>query len=329
VAINLRHADARGLILQIVERCDVVVDNFSVGTMGQLGLDVHDLRAVNPAVIVASLTGYGQTGPYARYTAYGPAGGALSGLYAANGYPGGDVAETGIAVGDPALGIAAAWAIVAALVIRRRSGETARVDAAMVEAVAATLGELWMEYLATGESPPRRGNHDVAWAPHNCYPAAGEDHWVTIACPTETTWRQLCSVIGQLADDARFATMASRKEHEDDLDAVIATWTATQDRWDVTRRLQAVGVAAFPSLSPGDLWRGDPHLAAIGMLEQPDHPATGARTIPGVPWRLTDGRNGLRRPAPLIGQHSDEVLRELLDCQPAELDDLRRRGVVA
>jgi crotonobetainyl-CoA:carnitine CoA-transferase CaiB-like acyl-CoA transferase len=330
VAVDLRHRDARSLILRMVERCDVVVENFSVGTMAQLGLGVEDLRSANPSVIVASLTGYGQTGPYARYTAYGPAGGAMTGLFAANGYADGDAAETGIAVGDPGLGIAAAWAIVAALVSRQRGGEPARVDAAMVEAVATTLGEPWMEYVTTGENPPRRGNHDIVWTPHNCYPAAGEDQWVTIACTTGDAWSRLCSVIDDgLADDERFITMTLRKQHEDDLDAIVAAWTSSQDRWEVARRLQAVGVAAFPSLSPADLWRGDPHLAALGMLEQPDHPATGNRTIPGVPWRLTNGPNGLRRRAPLIGEHTDEVLRELLQCDAVELADLHHRGVLA
>jgi benzylsuccinate CoA-transferase BbsF subunit len=325
IAIDLRHRDARGLILRMVERCDVAVENFSVGTMAQLGLEVEDLRAANSSVIVASLTGYGQTGPYAGYTAYGPAGGAMTGLFAANGYADGDVAETGIAVGDPALGIAAAWAIVAALVGRHRGHEPARVDAAMVEAVATTLGEPWMEYVSTDENPPRRGNHDIVWTPHNCYPAAGEDQWVTIACTTDEAWSRLCSVIdGGLADDERFTTMALRKQDEDDLDAVVAAWTSSQDRWAVTPRLQAVGVAAFPSMSPAELWRGDPHLAAQGMLEQPEHPATGDRTIPGVPWRLTNGPNGLVRRAPLIGEHTDEVLREVLQCDADELAECRR-----
>lgn len=152
---------------------------------------------------------------------------------------------------------------------------------------------------------------------------------MTVACPNNAAWHRLASVVGGgLTDDERFATEAGRKQHEDDLDTAIASWTMALDRWEVTRRLQAVGVAAFPSLSPGDLWQGDPHLAALGMLEQPDHPATGARTIPGVPWRLTNGPNGLRRPAPLIGQHTDEVLPELLGLQPADVAELRRRGVL-
>lgn len=331
VAVDLRHPDARALVLRLVERSDVVVDNFSVGTMAELGFGIDDLRRGNPEVIVASLSGYGQSGPRSGYTAYGPAGGAMAGLYAANGYADGGVAETGIAVGDPGLGLAAAWSIVAALVARRRTGQPAVIDAAMVEAVAATTGELWMEYVATGHDPPRRGNHDVAWAPHNCYPAAGDDTWVTIACTTEASWRGLCTVIDPtLADDPRFADAGQRKRHEDELDELIARWTSGLDRGEVTSRLQAAGVAAFGSVSPAELWGGDgdPQLGAIGMLERPDHPATGRRTVPGIPWRLTNGPNGLRRPAPTLGQHTDEVLSDVLGYSPDEIADLRRRGVV-
>ena len=171
---------------------------------------VDDLRAINPDVIVASLTGYGQTGPSAGYMAYGPAGGAFSGLYSANGYEGGLPAETGIAVGDPCTGITALWSIVSALVARRRNHEVARIDVAMVEAVGASVGEIWMEYLATGVSPAPRANRDAMWAPHGCYQAAGDDDWISIACTTEDAWRALAGVIGGsgLAEDERFATMA-------------------------------------------------------------------------------------------------------------------------
>ena len=329
VAVDLRHPDARELVLQLVQHCDVVVDNFSVGTMAQLGFGVDDLRTANPDVIVASLSGYGQVGPSASYTAYGPAGGAMSGLYAANGYEGGDTAETGIAVGDPGLGLASAWAIVAALATRRRTGVAARVDGAMVEAVAATLGELWMEHRTTGQDPPRRANHDPLWSPHNCYPAAGDDQWLTIACTDDTGWQGLCRVVGGgLAEDRRFATMASRKANEAALDGLLTAWTSARDKWDATTELQAAGVAAFPSLSPAELWRDDPQLEALGMLETPDHPETGRRVVPGIPWRLHDGPDGLRRAAPGIGAHTDEVLREVLGLGDDELAAHRRSGLL-
>jgi crotonobetainyl-CoA:carnitine CoA-transferase CaiB-like acyl-CoA transferase len=329
LAVDLRHPDARALVLRLVAQCDVVVDNFSVGTMAELGFGAEDLRSANPGVIVASLSGYGQTGPSSSFTAYGPAGGAMAGLYAANGYEDGATSETGIAVGDPGLGLAAAWAIVGAVVARRRTGTAVRVDAAMVEAVAATVGELWMERQSTGKDPRRRGNRDAAWAPHGCYPAAGDDQWVTIACPDDRSWRALGEHIDpRLLDDPRFASDTLRKENEDELDRRISAWTATRDKWETTQVLQAAGVAAFPSLSPAELWVDNPQLEALGMLETPDHPATGRRVVPGVPWRLTHGPNGLRRTAPLLGQHTDEVLVEVLGCSPEELASLRERGVI-
>ncbi len=329
IAVDLTSAAGRDLVLELVAAADVVVDNFSVGTMDQLGFGVEDLRRVNPSVIVASMSGYGQTGPSSSFTAYGPAGGAMAGLYAANGYSGGETAETGIAVGDPGLGLATAWAIVAALVARRRHGDVARIDAAMIEAVAATTGELWMEWVATGHPPPRRGNRDPGWAPHNCYPCEGQDQWVTIACTDDAEWRALADIIGLGDENAEdFASAALRQAHEDRLDQLIGAWTGSRDKWEVTRALQADGVAAFPSLSPAELWNGDPQLDALGMLERPEHPATGPRVIPGIPWRLTNGPNGLRRPAPLLGQHTAEVLAEVLGYGDDDIEHLVRTGAI-
>ena len=328
LGLDLTHPDAAPIVRRLVETSDVVIDNFGVGTMARLGFGADQLRAINPDVIVVSLSGYGQTGPTADYMAYGPAGGALAGLYAANGYEDGSAAETGIAIGDPATGITAAWATMAALVARRRGAEAATVDVAMVEAIAATVGELWMEYRAEGRSPAPTGNHDPAWSPHNCYPADGDDRWVTIACPDDEAWTALARVIDPaLPGHARFATAEGRKANETELDALIAAWTSTRDRWEATRLLQDAGVAAFPSLSPRELWQGDPQLDATGMLERPVHPRTGARTVPGIPWRFDHADNGLRRPAPLLGEHTDEVLGQL-GYLPEEIDALAQRGVV-
>jgi benzylsuccinate CoA-transferase BbsF subunit len=198
-----------------------------------------------------------------------------------------------------------------------------------VEAVAATIGEVWMEYLAEGRPPGPRGNHDPQGSPHSCYPAAGEDRWVTIACPDEASWRALCGVADPAwLDDARFATAADRKANEAALDELIGGWTSALYRWDVTHRLQAAGVAAFPSLSPLDLWSGDPQLAAIGMLERPEHPVVGRRVVPGIPWRLHNGPNGLRRPAPRLGEHTEEILLDLLGYHPEQVAHLAAVGAL-
>ncbi len=334
VAIDLRHDDAREIVRRLVADADVVIENFAVGTLANLGFGVDELRAINPDVIVVSLSGYGQTGPSAGFMAYGPAGGAVAGLYAANGYEGGPAYETGIAIGDPGTGLTAAFATVASLVCRRRTGRTSRLDVAMVEAIAATIGELWMQYLTDGVPPLPAGNRDPQWAPHGVY-STGPDEWVTIACSGDAEWRALARVAARRPDgtddprllDPRFATQSGRKAHEAQIDDLVSEWLTGQDRWDVCRLLQAVGVAAMPSLAPLDLWTANEQLAAIGMLEQPDHPVTGRRTVPGVPWRLTNGANGLRRPAPLLGQHTDEVLGDL-GLSPSEIASLRSSGAL-
>ncbi len=320
LGIDVRSAAARDVISKLVAVSDVVIDNFGVGTMARLGFGPEDLRRINPDVIVVSLSGYGQTGPSASNMAYGPVGGAVAGLYAANGYEGGTPAETGISIGDPGTGIAGAWAVMVALAARRRNGEVATIDCAMVEAVAATIGEPWLEWQVTRELPGPRGNRDLAWAPHGCYPAAGHDRWITIACTSDSMWQNLSAHIdAALVGDPRFTTANDRLRHESELDALIAAWTSQRDRFEITNELQAIGVAAFPSLSPLDLWGGNPQLEAIGMLETPDHGVVGRRVVPGVPWRLSNAPNGLRRAAPLLGEHTREVLSQVLGYSEAEI----------
>ena len=329
LGVDFHHERGREIIEKLVAVSDVVVDNFGVGTMERLGFGPEELRRINPNVIVVSLSGYGQTGPAASNMAYGPAGGAVAGLYAANGYEGSLPSETGIAIGDPGTGIAGAWAVMAALSARRRNGEVATIDGAMVEAVAATIGEPWLEWQTTGELPGPRGNQDLTWAPHNCYPALGHDRWVTIACTSDTMWKNLWVQINPtLGEDPRFTTAADRKRNEIALDELVSAWTSQLDRFEVAQRLQADGIAAFPSFSPLDLWGGDPQLEAIGMLETPNHGAVGRRTVPGVPWLMTDRQNGLRKPAPLLGEHSSEVLTDVLGYLPEEVSALIQSGIV-
>jgi benzylsuccinate CoA-transferase BbsF subunit len=319
-----------------------------------------DLLRLKPELIVASISGYGQTGPCRDYMGYGPTAAPLSGLADLTGYPGEGPAEVGIAFGDPACGIAAAWGIVAALAARRRHGLGRRVDVAMWEAALAYQPDGWMPHALGQDAPGRIGNRDPRWAPHGCYrcaedrePARDAGSWVTIACTDQADWRALCTVIDgdradgaahghdgaggvagptragvRLADDPRFADVAARRANEDALDAVIGAWTAVRRRWDVTRRLQAAGVAAFPSLSPQDL-AADPHLEARGFLERLDHPEVGRRVHAGIPWRLTVGPNGVRSPAPQLGQHTDEVLRDLLGLDDEARARLRQDGVIA
>ena len=320
------------VVEQLVAECDVVVENFATGVMERLGLGYDRLREIRPDLIVASISGYGSSGPLKEFMGYGPTTGPLSGLSALTGYEGGTPRELGISVGDPAAGITAALAIGAALVARRRTGEGCYLDVALWEATASFAVEGWMAHAAAGLDPGPMGNRDLQFAPHNCYRAADEQRpdeepspagqWLSIVCATDDQWEALAHQIAPgLADDPRFATAPLRKEHEDALDQLVGDWVRGQNRWEATTTLQAVGVAAFPSMSPQDLLH-DEHLWSREFFERLDHPEVGRRVHAGIPWRSATGPNGVMRPAPLLGQHTEAVLGDLLGLRGGEIAQL-------
>ncbi len=329
VLLNLTTEKGLGIVKELIAHSDVVVQNFATGVMDGLGLGYEELKKIKPDIIMASISGYGHTGPHRNYMAYGPAIPPLTGLSAMTGYEGGPPQEVGMAYGDPTAGIHAAVAICAALAARTRTGQGQHIDVSLWESVAALVPEGWMDYVMNGSQPDRQGNHDPWMAPHNCFRCAGEDEWVTIACGTETEWHSLCHVIGQpqLADDARFRTATARKANEEALDQILTEWTTLRDKWEVTRRLQAVGVAAFPSMNGKDLVE-DPHLNARGFFERLAHPEVGVRTHMGMPWRLTHAPNGVRSPAPLLGQDTDQVMRDILGYSTQRIAELKDERVL-
>ncbi len=329
VLLNLAAPGAIEIARRLIAKSDVVVENFATGVMDRLGLGYEALRQVKPDIIMASISGYGHTGPQCGYMGYGPAIVPLSGLASLTGYSGGRPEEVGISYGDPTGGITAAAGVLAALVARRRTGKGQHIDVALWEATSALVAEGWVDFLVSGRLPERIGNRDPLWAPHNCFRAAGEDRWVTIACATDREWQALCAVIGraELASDLRFATAKDRKANEDALEAEITAWTRIRDRWEITRALQAAGVAAFPSMSSRDLVE-DPHLNERGFFTRLEHAEVGRRTHAGIPWLFAETTNGVRSPAPRIGEHTDRVMRELLGMSAEEIERLRAEKVL-
>jgi benzylsuccinate CoA-transferase BbsF subunit len=193
----------------------------------------------------------------------------------------------------------------------------------------ALVPEGWLDYVMNGTELPRDGNHDAWMAPHNCFRCAGEEEWVSIACGTDEEWRALCHAIGQpqLATDTRFHTARDRKANEGELERLLTAWTEQRDKWEVTRILQAVGVAAFPSMNSKDLTE-DPHLSERGFFAQLEHPEVGVRTHTGIPWLLTNAANGVQAPAPLLGQHTDQVMRAVLGYSDQDIVRLKEEGVL-
>jgi len=297
--------------------------------MERLGLGYDELKKLKPDIIVASISGYGHTGPQRNYMAYGPAIAPLTGLSSLTGYVDGPPQEVGISYGDPNAGINAAVAICAALAARQRTGHGQYIDVSLWEAVAALLPDGWMDYAMNGTQPPRQGNRDPWMAPHNCFRCTGKDEWVTIACGTEEEWHALCRAIEQprLATDKRFLSVSDRKAHEDELEKILTEWTKSRDKWEVTRILQAGGVAAFPSMNCKDIAE-DLHLNAREFFARLPHPEVGVRIHTGIPWLLRNAPNGVQAPAPLLGQHTTQVMRELLKYSEQEIAKLKEDRVL-
>ncbi len=331
VGIDLSKPEGRGLVRRLAGECDVFVANFGTGVLERMGLGPGDLLAVNPDLTVALVSAFGQDGPWRLYTGYGPLISPLAGLSAVTGYAeDGRPRDVNMAYGDPNGGVHAAIAVAASLLARDLHGEAGQViDVAMWEAMMCTAFEGWMNHALGGEPHPPMGNRDPEVAPCNVYPCRGADEWIAVSAGSAEEWESLCGAIGRpgLAADPRFASAAVRKAHEDELDRIIADWCRSRDRWAVAEALQEAGVPAFPSVSSADL-RADPHLAAREAFHDFDHPEVGRRAHFRVPWRWSRRANGTGRRAPCLGEHTGEVLREVLGLTTNEIADLHERGVV-
>jgi crotonobetainyl-CoA:carnitine CoA-transferase CaiB-like acyl-CoA transferase len=327
--LNFTKPEAIAIAKELIKKSDVVVDNFATGVMEELGFGYEELKKIKPDIIVASISGYGHSGPQKDYMGYGPAMAPLSGMSALTGYVGGSPQEIGLSLGDPNAGINAAVAICAALAARKRTGRGQYIDVSLWHAMTAVVGEGWMEYTMNGMELPRVGNRDLWMAPHDCYRCAGEDEWVSVVCGSEAEWQALCRAIGQpqLAIDTRFRTARDRKANEDALDQILTVWTTPRNKWDITRTLQAAGVAAFPSMNSKDL-AGDVHLNARGFFAKPPHAEVGELLHTGIPWLLANGANGVRSAAPLLGEHTDAIMRDVMGYTDAQIAKLKEEKVL-
>ena len=328
VAVDL--SDLRGIeiVKGFVAESDVVLQNFGTGVMDRLGLGYEELKRINPRIILASISGYGQVGPYREYLAYGPALVPLTGLASVTGFIDGKPDLFGPSIPDPTAGMTAAWAVVSALDQRERTGVGDHLDISLWEATGVLALEAWMQYAFDGTQPDRMGNRDPWMAPHGCFACRGDDEWVSIVCSGDVQWSKLAALIDPaLENDDRFLTLDARKSNEDALEEIVAEWTAGKDRWEVTWLLQAQGVAAFPSFTTEDIV-SDPHLNSRGFIERLLHPEVGRRAHVGIPWRHDRRPNGVRAPAPCLGADTDTLLSEVLGYDAARIKELRDGGVL-
>ena len=335
VLLNARHPRGMELLRRLIAVSDVVIENFSAGTLASWGLDYAGLRALREDIVYCSISGFGHTGRDREHTTWGPTAQALSGLTFTSGLPGKPPAGWGYSFMDHTAGYSAAIAILAALWHRARTGEGQHLDLSQVEAGTVLNGPAILDRTVNGRGwrragmPPGNRAWEPAVAPHNTYPCAGEDRWIAIAVMCEAEWEALARVMGEpaWARGERFATNAARLANEDALDAGIAAWTAPRDDYALMAELQAAGVRAAVCQKPGDRVEHDPQLAARGWWRTLPHAEMGDTPHDGVAPRLSETPGELRASAPLIGADTRAVLAETLGLSEAELDEHEAAGV--
>jgi crotonobetainyl-CoA:carnitine CoA-transferase CaiB-like acyl-CoA transferase len=327
-ALDLSNPSGRDLFLRLAAISDVVIDNFRAEVMNNLGLTYDVLSEVNERIIVLSMPGHGKTGPERDFVTYGTTIELLSGLAHLSGYEGGPPHKTGIAYPDPLAGIAAAGAVALALWDRRRTGRGQYIELAQRENMISVIGEFVVAFSLNGREPPRRGNRHTSMAPHGCYPCAGEDHWLTIACENDAQFAALCSAVGrpELAKDDRFADVVSRYRNQDALDEIVAGWSRERMTGAAAEALQAAGVPAMPVVSVPEVMDDD-HLRARDFFELVSHAIADAWEIEGPHWRMSEAPAHLRLPAPAFGEHNRYVFGELLGLSAEEIAALEAEGI--
>jgi len=329
ITLNITQQQAVELARKLVAHCDVVIENFSPGVMDRLGLGYAELRRIKPDLIMASISSTGQTGPLRDLRAYAPSIAALAGLDSTLGYDGGRPLGLKHAYGDICGALHTVFAIVAALYQRRRTGRGQYIDLSMLRATVATQGVGLMEYIMTGRVMQPRGNYDPTMVPYGNYPCAGEDRWVSIAVATDEEWQGLKAALGSPAwtADAKFASRYGRLKHRRELDQHRAEWTAGRSAETVTELLQSHGVAAVPVMGAEERLF-NPHFRERGLYADIDHPALGAEPIFNLMWNLSRTPSAIRRHAPLMGEHNQQVFCGILGMSAQEVKALEEAQVI-
>ena len=333
ITLNLRADAGRATLRRLVSISDVVLANFSPGVLERLGMDYDALRTVKPDIIVAAMPAFGDTGPLRDMLAYAPIIQALSGMMSLVGYAPEDgeplVGELQAAWSDTVAALYTALSIAAALRHRNRTGCGQYVEAAHLEGTASMLGVPMLQHQMTGSIPTPPGNDDPDFAPNNNYPCAEADTWVAISVGADAEWDALVDVVGDktLAHSPDFADHSARWNNRRALDKAISAWTRTRSAPEITELLQARGVAAMPVMNIADQF-ADPHLNARETYVEVEHPRVGAEMVYGVPWRFSDTPGGVHNPAPLLGQHNDYVLGQVLGIDESRLNRLAAEQVV-
>ena len=328
VTVNARTPEGQGIVRDLVREADILIENFRPGTMERWGLGWDELSGVNPRLVMVRVTGFGQTGPYARRAGYGAIGEAMGGLRYVVGDPSAPPSRMGISIGDELAAIHAALGAVMAIHARERTGRGQVVDSAIYEAVLAMMESLVTERFAAGYTRERTGAILPNVAPSNVYPTA-DGKYLLVAANQDTVFARLAEAMGRpdLASDERYATHSARGAHQGELDGIIAEWTATVPLVDLQALMDDHGVPCGLIYTASDMME-DAHFAARDAIVEVPSPEFGSLRMQNVAPRLSETPGAVRHVGPALGEHNEEVLGGLLGLPDEVRADYAERGIV-
>ncbi len=329
ITLNLKAPEGKEIFLEMVKQADVVLSNYRPGVMEKLGLGYDVLKAINKRIVYATISGFGQKGKYADRPAYDIVAQGMSGIMALNGPSGGDPTRVGASIADVTAGINAVVGILAALHARELTGEGQCVDIAMVDTVMALMPSENMRYFVTGNTLPRLGNRYLGNAPYGAFRA--KDTSFIIACGSDKLFAKFCADVlkkPELAEDERFSIMAKRSDNYEQIKEIVESWAGQYTASEVVDILLDAGIPAGPIFTMDDI-AADEHLVGEReMLVKMEQPGIGELTVTNNPVKLSDTKTEIRRRAPLLAEHNEEVYGEWLHYDADRLAQLKEKGII-
>jgi len=328
ITLNLKNEKGRGILYELIRKCDVLLENFKPGVARGLGVDYETISKVNPRIIYCSITGFGQTGPYRDYPAYDIVIQGMSGLMDITGEPDRPPVRIGVAITDIGAGMYAAIAILSALIAREKTGKGQWIDVSLLDSTVSWLTYMAANYFATGIAPKRMGSAHPNIVPYQCFKAR-DGKYLTVAVGNDRIWKNFCEALGleDLIENPKFATNPDRVKNKDELIPLLerAFLNRTRDEWILI--LLKKGVPCGPIYAIDEVFR-DPQVQHRKMLVEIEHPKIGKIKQIGIPMKFSETPGEIRTPPPILGQHTKEILKNLLGYSEEEIKQLEREEII-
>jgi CoA:oxalate CoA-transferase len=327
MTLNLKTEEGRALLKELIKRADILVENYRPGTMKKWGLGYEDVRNLNPKLIYASISGFGQSGPYMKLPAYDIVVQGMSGIMSITGQQDGPPTRVGTSIGDIVPGLFTMIGIMMALYHRTFTGEGQRLDIAMLDSLVAILENAIARYQVQKEVPKPIGNRHPAITPFDSF--STKDGYIIVAAGNPKLFEQLCTLLGLpgLVEDERFSEYASRHQHEKELKPILDMAFSRYTQAQALAMLEKAGIPCGP-INTIDRIMKDPQVTDRDMMVDMEHPIAGMLKLAGIPIKMSLTPGAVERPSPILGQHTDQILREFLGKTKAEIDELRRMNVL-